>query len=384
MVTPVYTYEIRDLRTNVLMETVPLVDVSFEKVLCDSGTFKGALPLPLYTSQGALREAYELTMPAHTCVYVYRGTQPIWGGVIWTSSYDSETGKVALGAADWWSLLDHRKILPLLPANAFTDTSVLAKISTVYTGLDQNAIARNLLTQAQLTVGDLGIVADAGNSGFTRTRTYPGYSTTPLGDELRNLSRDLDGPDIRFDVDPAGADGKPVRRMLLGNPKLGQVGAPWVWEYGGNVKSYVWPRDATRMRTRSFAIGEGSDKNTPIGVAEDVNLYALGWPKLEDDTTYSRVQGDTGTLINHAVADQAVNRLPVTLPTIVVRGELPPTVAEVSPGDDGRLLIEDEFHGYAPPRGSRGLDARMRIVKMKVTVSAEELATYTMAPLLGV
>lgn len=384
MAAPVYTYEIRDLATNILLENVPLRDVSFTKVLNDTSSCTATLPVPLYNSLGQLRETYELTTPAHTCLYVYRDTRPVWGGVIWTSYYDSDQGNIKLGAADWWSLLDHRKILPVLSAPAFTDTNVVAALKTTFTGVDQNDIARQLLAQAQAhTGGNLGIVASTSNSGLVRDRTYPGFNMTALGDALRNLSQVIDGPDIRFDVGEAGADGKPVRLMLIGTPRLGQVGSEHVWELGGNITGYSWPRDGTRMRTRSFAIGEGSDEGTPIGVAEDSGLYANGWVLLEDDSSYDRTSGDTSTLIGHARADQEIAGLPVVLPMLRVRGDVAPTVAELSPGDDGRVIINDPFHGYAPPQGNRGLDTYMRLVKMDVTPNeAGELATLTMAPML--
>jgi hypothetical protein len=381
---PVYTYEIRDLATNELLENVPLRDVSFSKILNDTSSCTATLPLPLYDSLGKLRETYELTTPAHTCLYVYRDTKPVWGGVIWTSLYNSEQSTIQLGAADWWSLLDHRKILPVLTASAFTNTGHVAGLKTTYTQQDQNEICRQLLAQAQAhTGGNLGIVASTSNSAILRDRTYPGFSMTSLGDALRNLSQVIDGPDIRFDVGHAGADGKPARLMLIGTPRLGQVGSEHVWELGGNIASYSWPRDATRMRSRSFAVGEGTDEGTPIGVSEDTGLYTLGWPLLEDDSSYDRTSGDTSTLIAHAAADQELGRLPVVLPMLKVRGDVAPTVAELSPGDDGRVIINDHFHGYGPPLGSRGLDTYMRLVKMEVSpTEAGEFATLTMAPTL--
>jgi hypothetical protein len=207
---------------------------------------------------------------------------------------------------------------------------------------------------------------------------------TSLGDILRNLSQVIDGPDLRFDVDFPGSDGKPVRRMLIGDPMLGEVGAPWVWEYGGNVTSYTWPRDATRMVTRSFAVGEGSDVSTPIGVYEETSRYGDGWPLLEADVTYTSTDGDTTTLPAHAESDTLVNDLPVSLPVLVTNGDSDPVVGSVSPGDDGRVIISDDYFGQAPPDGTRGLDIRMRVVTLEVTAGdAVETQKLTMAPVLS-
>ncbi|MFC6094728.1 hypothetical protein [Saccharothrix lopnurensis] len=364
MAQAVYTYELRDLRTNLLLATVPLLDVQFSKVLNDTSSLQGTLPLPLFNSLGQRREVFELTTPAHTCVYAYRDNTPVWGGIIWTTDYDSEANAITIGAADWWSYLDHRKILPVLTGAAFSITDHIGQLAVGYTA-QYSAIARQLLALAQAhTGGDLGIVATTGDYGSTHERTYPGYSMTPLGDQLRNLTENLNGPDLRFDVGPVDEQGRPTRRMLIGTPDLGAVD-DHVWEWGGNLLRYKWPRDATKMRSRSFAIGEGSDRATPIGAYEEPGLYALGWPLLEDDTGYDRTTG-SATLIDNAQADQQVLRLPVVLPTFVVNGAAYPTITEVSPGDRGRLLIRDDYHGYQP-----GLDTTARVVQLEVTPESE-------------
>lgn len=375
MATPVYTYEIRDLATNLLMATVPLTQVTFNKVLNDTSSLQGTLPLPLFNSLGQRRETFELTTPGHTCVYAYRDNTAVWGGIIWTTDYNSEANEIVIGAADWWSYFDHRKILPVLTGAAFASTDVVAQLAVGYTA-QYSAIARELLALAQShTGGDIGVVATAADYGDPHSRTYTGYSMTPLGDQWRNLSGNLDGPDLRFDVGPVDEQGRPARLMLIGTPDLG-LAADHDVEWGGNLLSYTWPRDATKMRTRSFAIGEGSDKLTPIGVSEEDDLYALGWPLLEDDTSYDRTTG-SDRLIDNAGADQQLLRLPVVLPTLTITGTAHPTITEISPGDTTRVIIRDDYHGYTP-----GLDTRARIVQIDVTPdgdTGEELA-LTAAP----
>jgi hypothetical protein len=41
----------------------------------------------------------------------------------------------------------------------------------------------------------------------------------------------------------------------------------------------------------------------------------------------------------HADADQQVGRLPVVLPQLVTRGDIPPTATEVDRGDNGRFIV---------------------------------------------
>ena len=368
-----YTFEFRDLATNNLLEEAQLVDARWRRVLNGSETFSATLPISDPLVRG--KAPYELTTPAHTTVYAYRDGLPVWGGIIWTRHYDSESKTISIGAADWWSYFDHRKLLPLLPGSP--GTTGIAPLSVTYANTEQNQIARNLVTLAQShTGGDIGIELDASTSNINRDRTWWGYQMASVGEELRRLCSVLDGPDMRFTVGaPSGSDGKPRRLLLIGDPKLGQDGSPFVFEYGKNIQSYRWPTDGTRMATRTYAIGDGLEQATPIAVSEDTSKYALGWPLLESDASYSTVSsGDV--LQEHADSDQLVSRLPVALPALRVRGDSDPPYPSWSPGDDARVLITDEYF-------TEGLATTMRIIADDCAITqAGETITLTMSPVL--
>lgn len=371
MAAPVYTYLIADLLTNRVLEEVRLTGVKFNKPLNTSGRFNGAWKLGPKTAH---LDPYDLTMPCRRVVYAFRDDRPMWGGIIWTRAYDSKTQTVAIGAADWWSYFDHRKVLPVFTPNG-TLTQVPA-LTVAYTAVDQNAIARGLVATAQAhTGGNIGVVpADTATSGQLRTRTYNGYDLTETGDALSNLANVIDGPDIAFDVLPGA--GAPQRVIRVGTPTLGQQGSAHRWEHGGNVTAYAWPSDGTRMGTRAYATGQGIELGLPIAVAEDTSKYTAGYPLLELEAQYGSAE-DTGTLTSHAQADQQAARMPVVLPKVVVRGDIPPTAAEVDRGDDGWLTIPpDPFH-------KAGWDGPVRVVDMAFAPGADaERVELTMAPLL--
>ncbi len=358
-----WSYLLADLRSNIITAEIPLAGARISKRLGAAGAMSGTWTL---STRWGGDDPYSLTRPARTALYALRDGRPIWGGVLWTSDYDSERGTIALGAADWWSYFDHRKLLPVLPPTpAVTD---VAALTTVYTQVDQNDIARALITRAQThTCGDIGITFDAGLSDTLRDRTYPGYDLSDVGTALKQLSEVEGGPDVQFDVSSElDSNGRPVRLLRLGTPLLGQVGSPWVFEAGGNVLNYRWPSDGTRMATRTFAVGEGSETGQLIAVAEDTARYDDGWALLEADTNYSTVT-DTTTLQGHADGDQYAARLPVVLPTLTVRGDgtnargrvVGPAIGDYNPGDDARVVIQDAFF-------ANGLDTRMRIVALDI------------------
>ncbi|ANZ35526.1 hypothetical protein BBK82_04960 [Lentzea guizhouensis] len=376
MALPVYRYQIADLATNRILEDVRLTGVSFNKPLNGSGRFDATWKLGAKTRH---LDAYDLTMPTRRCIYAWRDDRPMWGGIIWTRKYSSTSQTVTIGAGEWWSYFDHRAVLPLLPASpGIFDLAGLAAPS--YAGIDQNQIARNLVALAQShTGGDIGIRLDLDTttSGQLRDRTYPPYKLSNAGEMLRNLTGVIGGQDMVFDVAASSTGAAaPDRVLLQGTPWLGQQGSSHVWELTGSATSYEWDSDGTRMATRAYAVGEGVDLGTPIAVSEDSSKYAIGFPLLELDTSYDG--DDPDVLGAHAQGDQEAARLPVVLPRFVVRGDVPPTAADVSRGDDGRLIIPagDLFH-------RRGWDGPVRVVDIKYSPSASaERLEITAAPML--
>lgn len=370
---PVYTYLLADLATNRILEEIRLTGVKFNRPLNSGGRFNGAWKLG---PQTAKFDVYDLTMPCRRVIYAFRDSRPMWGGIIWTRNYDSVTKTLQIGAADWWSYFDHRKVLPTFTADG-TLTQV-AGLTEAYTATDQNAIARGLVATAQAHTGGNILVtpADTNSSGQLRDRTYPGFNLTQLGDALTNLCNVINGPDIVFDVLPA-ATGAPQRVIRIGTPSLGQQGSAHRWEVGGNVVAYGWPSDGTRMGTRAFATGQGVELGMPIAVAEDTSKYAGGFPLLETEAQYGSAE-DTTTLTGHAQADQQVARMPVVLPKLIVRGDIPPTAADVDRGDDGWLIVPpgDLFH-------KNGFEGPVRVVDMSFAPGKDaERVELTMAPLL--
>lgn len=375
-----WTYLLADLRTNVITAEIPLTGAKPSKKLGASGSMSGTWALSSKWTGG---DPYGLTRPARTALYALRGDRPMYGGIVWTSQYDSDRNTVSLGSSDWWSYLDHRKALPLLPGSP--DVTDIAQLAVTYEQIDQNQIARNLLTLAQSHPGgDIGIVADTTDSGILRDRTYNGYELTDVGQALKQLSEVLDGPDIMFDVaSNLDTNGRPIRIMRLGTPLLGQSGSEWVFEWGANILAYRWPADGSRMATRHYATGDGMEAGAQIAVAEDTTAYTNGWPLLEADSDYHTVT-EVETLQGHADADLDAARLPVTLPTVTVTGDgtdrrgrrVGPALGEYQPGDDCRIVITDPFM-------RDGIDVYARIIGIDTDPGegGVEQATLTLAPL---
>ncbi len=373
-----WTYQLADLLTGAVTAEIELTGVRVSQKLNTAGTMTGTWAVPA-DWQGSSPNV--LTTPARTMGIALRDGRPVFGGILWTRRPDPEKKTVELGFADWFSYFDSRMVLP--PYTPDGTTSQVSALSTGFSQVEQNDVARALVEQAQAHVGgDLGIVIDGTMSGILRDRTYAGHELVTVGTALKQLAEVIDGPDIAFGVSPElDTDGRVVKTMRIGDPRLGVAGSPHVFELGANALSYRFDADGTRMMTRAYATGEGTEAGQLIAVAENTARYSDGWPLLEGETNRNTVSSDT-TLQEHADADLLRNSLPVITPSVTVVGDgrdpagfkIYPSIGEVNVGDQVRIVIKDFFF-------ADGLDVQMRIVGLDYEPEGVETMTLIMNPI---
>ncbi|MCE7001794.1 hypothetical protein LWC34_02905 [Kibdelosporangium philippinense] len=367
-----YRYIVADLRTGQVHAELPLRDVTFSSVLNDAGEFQGQLMLG--DPRIAVHEPEFLTRPAHTALYVERDGVVVWGGIIWTSKYSSASRAIEIGAAGFLSYFDHRRVLP---SDFDPSKGNLADITVTYTDVDQTEIARSLIATAQgHPRGDIRIQSDPyATSQIRRTITYPGRELKSVGDALRELSNLENGPDFVFDVIYGGEGRHLVHRLRVGTPELGQQGTPHVWEFGGNLIEYAWPRDGSSMATRVFALGDENEEGQQVGIAQD---NSTARPLLETEVSLVNMS-DVQLLQSHARSALAAAVDPVVLPELIVRGDRDPMLGSYSVGDHALIVVRDDFFPF-------GTQFRVRIVALEVTPgddAGEEKVQLTVSPISG-
>lgn len=387
-----YAYLVADLRTGAVMDELPLHGVSFSTVLNDAGEFRGQLAIG--DRRVSVREPQRVTEPGRTALYVARDGVLVWGGVIWTSKYSSPERMLEIGAAGFLSYFDRRRVLPATYDPARDNVATLV---TTYESVDQAEIARSLIRTAQgHPGGDIGVQTDSvtppgsvaspsgsagtqavsGVTGQPRSLTYRGYELKSVGEALRELAALDGGPDFLIDV-AFGPGGRPVRRLQVGEPHLGQDGAPHFWEYGTNLVSYTWPQDGASMASRVFALGNGSETGQLIEVSTDVSRIDAGWPLTETEVSHIHVE-DRGLLGSIASAELSAVARPVVLPELVVRADRDPVLGSYQAGDHAQVVVED---GFFPV----GKQFRVRILGIEVSPgddAGEELVTLTVSPIM--
>jgi hypothetical protein len=349
-----YRYLLADLRTNAILAELPFTGVQFSQSLNAIGTMSASLEIT-DTSEVAMN-IMPATIPGRCAIYVDRNGELIWGGVIWSRSYNSNSQRIQINAREFLSYFERRRIVSDLG----------------YTTVDQLTIAQQLILNAQgAGAGNIGVAVGTETSGVTISKNYYAYELKTVYSALSDLSRSSTGFDYRIDVAYDGSN-NPTKTLKLGYPRLGtvyssaNVSAP-VFEFpAGNVIEYEWPEDGSLAANILYTSGAGSNEGKLISTQTNTTYQNAGWPILEDSANYSDVTDQT-LLTNLAAGQLAAVVYPPTTLKIVAPANQEPQVGSFNIGDDVRIRIRD-------PRFPNGIDQTMRLVSLAVTVGESNQA----------
>ena len=101
-----YRYFVVDILTNTLLAEVPFTDVSYERAIKAAGSFSGKIQVTDDTQR--IFDLYESTMPGRSALYVTRNKVCVWGGIIWTRTYDIFSRSLDVSGSEFTSYFYHR------------------------------------------------------------------------------------------------------------------------------------------------------------------------------------------------------------------------------------------------------------------------------------
>lgn len=343
-----YRVIICDLRSDQLLDVLPVTGLTFDDYIGKTGSCSGEIPITDKLVANRIRANF---IPGRTALYVQRGKSIWWGGMLWTiTPQTDERGFVTVGfqASTFDSYLDHRLIYDDLE----------------YTAVDQLEIVRFLLDYVQdVTGGDIGIVYDETFSGVLRDRSYLKYDLGVVRDQIDMLSNVDDGFEWRIRA-YSDNDGRRVRNLQLGYPKINVGSTDLILTSPGKIISYSLPTDGTTIgnfwQSRGASINDdASEDSRPLMSTKYFWPQDLdaGWPRLDGSSDYNTVS-DLNTLNDHAVADVTRYRRAIVIPEVEVL--LGDSITPALIGTTTRIRIKDVWF-------NEGVSLRYRIIGIKVT-----------------
>ncbi|MEU3750500.1 MULTISPECIES: hypothetical protein [Streptomyces] len=340
-----------DLITDQTLDILPLRDVSFDDYIGRAGSLSGTVPIP----NRAIADRVHKIRPGRTTVYLERGGDLWWGGIVWTTNLQgSDRGVLTLSvqAATFDSYATRRRIR--------TD-----EFKTLFTQpTDQFDIARSLWTRLSDGLGASSI--DPGDSeeksGVMRTASWRHGDETVYQEALDQLGAQVNGFEYQILVYRDPSDGKRVRQLRLGSPRIRTGATDMIFDRPGTILSYAFSDDATRGGTVSLARGASTNSNAAAESRPTLSDLMTpdkldsDWPPLDLSSDHNDIS-DRTTLnsLAKAAVEEASGSAQIPEITIRLGGIVPPALL----GRTARIRITDEWH-------PAGLDARYRIVGVKV------------------
>lgn len=351
-----YTYITYNLRTMARLAELPLYGVSFGDKLNGAEVMTGKVNLNSSAVQQT--DMVAATERARTGLYIDRAGVPVYDGIIWDRTYDSESTELSLAVASTWSYWSHRYNV----------------LSAAWTGADQWQIFWTMLANNMApggATGNLNVgLQTLGVTGKTRDRTYYSYEKQVMAELIQNLAAVEGGFD--FGVELAYVAGVITRTITLYYPRKGRTAATsgHVLEYGpttrGNIVKYSWPDLGSMEANIVYNLGAGNGATMLTATATNGARWTAGWPYLEK-VIQNKSTSQLSTLQSQAQAEVNAKSDIQAVPKVTILADADPSFGSWITGDDVRLRIAD----YRFPRnadGSLSLDTWRRIIGWKVNV----------------
>jgi len=334
-------YIFGDVLTNEVIEEIPCFGVSISDSL-DGGEFRGSFALDLTGKNNA--DLITATLPGKTWIIVERNGVPIWGGLNWSRTYQSQAKSVQLFSKTMDQYLTLRNI----------DTD------QTFVGVDPRNIFRTLLSDMMLTANTPQWVLPGVFDTVTPVDfSIPGSELQSYIEAVDNLSTVQDGFEWRVNV--SKADDAYSWSVQVGLPMIGQPlsDSSVAFDYPGNILNY-WQNDTLGGAGTNIHVA-GAGEGDAMAVVEIVHqdLLDAGFIRIDQNISLKQVD-DIDRLEQLAQVQAQIRKAPMPVYTVETKADRDPQFTDWTLGDYAILNFEDALH-------PEGLQHATRILKWEYT-----------------
>jgi hypothetical protein len=377
----------------VLIGELPLTGVSFSSRLNSPGSFNGSMNL----NDPKVEALVGATTPGRTLLIADMDGSIVWGGIIWTRSYDNQDNVLQVGGSEAWSYFQQRaqaadySLAPTQNLNGGAPTwwttnpdasyHQAAQMVSDACGVKIGGVNYCMFTSWYANNGGASSLYNgAVNTWVTGSPvlifpSFPIQQYQVIDDIVTSLAQT--GYTVGFDwaVDwswSSGTGSLPVATLNFHFPYRGRA----VTATGFAIDTalsvpYTWPEDATQMADKVYGLATGAG-GFELDATQSATLTA-GWPLLEKVNTYSQTN-DQQSLSGSVSDDLDIAQLPVITPTFVCPlsgGGAQIDLREVLMGDEVQIFIDPDPRF---PTGYSGTNP-LRITGTDVTIADEGVST---------
>lgn len=346
----VYSYLFTDLKSGTILGDMPLHGVTFSRQMNKPGNFNGSCNLDNAWTEN--EDVKQYTTPGKTALYIYRDDQIVWGGIIWSRTYQAQAKSIQISAQTFESYA-YRRIFSPSGVNYIT--------------MDQCVMVDYLWSGMQAIVnGSINVLGHIGafpSGDIERERTVNPWDMNTYGEIIDGITNLEDGCD--YTIDYFEENGRPLKRVMVGYPQLGNPIeiSGMILDYPGCISNYYRTENSTESVNHTWATGDGEGYGLTTGSAYDADGL-LSYPLLEGVNSYQGVT-DQDTIDAHAASDLAAKPVGKQRFGLNLIGTEEPIFGSYGLGDDARVMIEDTWF-------STGTEFPVRVVGWNVTPSSSD------------
>jgi len=335
-----YRYTFLSLRNDEVIDEIDLSGVYAQRLLNTAGAFTGTFYLD---STGKSNEdLVNATIPGKTWVVMERDDVPVWWGVVWSRTYQSQAKVVTMFCQGFEAFPGSQKLLTDYVA---TDVDQVQLFTDLWNHMQSSAVGRNL-----------GIsIPSGGGSSVTKSVNVLSTDDKYYIDIMSALSDAADGFDwtVRVTKDPVS--GKFNKDLVVGYPIIGATVSPdsLAFEYPGAILNYFKTESMKDAATHTFGLGagEGQTQLRAVYGFDDLVTYSQ-WPRWDEIVSMKDV--DDQTQLQGLTQQEAIRRKPPMIHyTVTLKGNVEPIFGSYGLGDNGILAIKDPMHPAGIQIGTR-------------------------------
>jgi hypothetical protein len=318
-------YVFGDLLTGQVIEEIDCSGVSLGDSL-EGGEFRGTFYLDQTGKNNA--DLAAATLPGKNFVVVERNSVPVWGGLVWSRTYQSQAKVAQLYA----------KTMDQYPSKRFITDDI------TFTNVEQRNIFRQLYLNMQADPNSPQIVlppmaADANLIDYS----VAGSELRFYRDAFDELSTTENG--FEWHIDIARVAGNYVWTLRMGAPTIGQPlsDSSIIFEYPGPILNY-WQNDTIGgAGTNIFGVGAGEGEAMAQVEVVHTGLLSAGFPRYDQSVSLKNVS-DQDSLEALTQIQAQVLKAPMPVFTVELKGGRDPDFGDWALGDYSKLVIKDPMH----------------------------------------
>lgn len=323
---PDISYIFGDAKSGQIIEEIRLQGVSMTRGF-GQGELRGSFQLDQTGKNN--EDLIAATEEGRSYVICTRDTQPIWGGFVWTRTYQSQAKVYEL----YCKAFEHYPEFRL----------VLSDFSNIDT--EQRNIFLNLWTAMMADSNSIQVTLPSSFSSVVpKTLEVKAVEYKRYRQAMDSIANGDDGFDWTIDI--AQVSGTFTKTLRIGYPTLGST-ETLVLYYDGEITNYWNNGSMSGRATHIYGVGAGEGSTGLVQEVIHTDLLASNFPRYDIALSYKDIT-DSDLLTSLTVQAARFRKAGVPIYTIEVKGDLEPQFGSYGLGDKVQIrFINDPSHTLA-------------------------------------